>query len=501
MGTTMRFKRILFVLTLVAMVALGTHYCTGKSDQTGAVGVTQAVAESTKTAPPPVVGPLGIAPGSTGFADIAEAVTPAVVNVFSERIVVTRSRQSFPFGSDPFFDFFGRRFFSVPRERRETSLGSGVIVDPSGIVLTNNHVIEGAQEIHIALADGREFGAKLLGTDPATDVAVLEIQGAGADGDLPSVQLGNSDAARIGDLVLAIGNPFGIGQTVTMGIISATGRYDVGVVDYENFIQTDAAINPGNSGGALIDLNGRLIGINTAIFSRSGGYQGIGFAIPSNIARDVMESIIRTGRVARGWLGLSFQDIDDALQRAFGLEDKRGAIVNGTTPAGPADRAGIEQGDVIVSFQDEAIIDANDLRRRIALAPVGSEVVVGIVRGGREQRITVTVAETTTEYTYLSNESDEWVSPIEGVVVEAVDRQTARRSGLREGSGGVIIKDILPRSPASYSGLRPGDIILEINRKSIASVEDFKQLVGQFENQAMILLVSRGGRLYYLSLP
>ncbi len=501
MGMSFLLKRLVFVATVIAVVAVGVHYFTGDNREEGGVGLTQAVAESTETATPRVTHPLGIAPGSGGFADIAEAVTPAVVNVFSERIVISRSRRSFPFGSDPFFDFFGRRFHSVPRERRETSLGSGVIVNPAGIVLTNNHVIEGAQEISIALADGREFEAKLLGSDPATDVAVLEIQSDDLNSDLPAVQLGDSDAARIGDLVLAIGNPFGIGQTVTMGIISATGRYDVGVVDYENFIQTDAAINPGNSGGALVDLRGRLIGINTAIFSRSGGYQGIGFAIPSNIARDVMESIISTGGVARGWLGLSFQDVDAALQKAFGLDDTRGAIVNGITTDGPADRAGLRQGDVVNSFQDQPIIDANDLRRRIALSPVGAEVDLGIVRGGQERLVAVTVEETTTEFTYMSENSDEWVSPIEGVVVEVVDRQTARRAGLREGSGGVVIKDILAQSPASYSGLRPGDIILEINRKSIASVEDFKQLVGQFEKQAMILLVSRGGRLYYLSLP
>ncbi|MBI5867232.1 MAG: DegQ family serine endoprotease [candidate division Zixibacteria bacterium] len=431
-----------------------------------------------------------------GFADVAARVTPAVVNVFSARTVVTRERVNSPFWSDPFFDFFGQRYYSVPRERRETSLGSGVIVDNSGIVLTNNHVIEGAQEIQVALADGRKFTAKLLGTDPATDVAVLKIK---ADS-LPVIPMGNSDSARIGDVVLAIGNPFGIGQTVTMGIISATGRSDVGIVDYENFIQTDAAINPGNSGGALVDVSGSLIGINTAIFSRSGGYQGIGFAVPANMARAVMQSIVSTGAVARGSLGMSFQDINESIRTAFGLEGSGGALVNEVTPDGPADKAGINRGDVITEFNGEKIADATDLRRRIALTPVGNMVDVTYKHGEHATTTKLKVTQLKTEYTYLSANSKQWVSPIEGVVVETLDRHTAERLGLRPDAQGVIIKDIVDRSPASYSGLRVGDILLEINREQVRSVDDFKNLVSRFEGKTLILLVSRGGRLYYLSL-
>jgi serine protease Do len=466
----------------------GTHPSSVRGQQTPDQAYPAALAQSI---------PLPQREGDRGFADIAAHVTPAVVNVFSERVVVTRDRVYSPFGSDPFFDFFGRRFFSVPRERRETSLGSGVIVSDSGIVLTNNHVIEGAQEINVALADGRQFEARLLGTDPATDVAVLKVDAT----DLPSVSLGDSDAARIGDIVLAIGNPFGIGQTVTMGIISATGRYDVGVVDYENFIQTDAAINPGNSGGALVDLDGRLIGINTAIFSRSGGYQGIGFAIPSNMARSVMQSILTVGTVARGWLGLSFQDVDAEIVAAFGLENTEGALVNEISPDSPADRAGIRRGDVVIEFNGQPVSDAVDLRRRIALSPIKSDVTLAYVRGNDTQTANLTVEQMVTEYTYLSESSKEWVSPIEGVVVEALDRRTAQRAGLRSTTQGVVVKDILTRSPAAMSGLRSGDIILEINRASVGSVEEFKRLVAQFEGKTVILLVSRGGRLYYLSLP
>lgn len=431
-----------------------------------------------------------------GFADVAAKVTPAVVNVFSARIVVTRDRVSSPFWSDPFFDFFGQRYYSVPRERRETSLGSGVIVDNSGIVLTNNHVIEGAQEIQVALSDGRKFTAKLLGTDPATDVAVLKINGE----NLPLIPMGNSDSARIGDVVLAIGNPFGIGQTVTMGIISATGRSDVGIVDYENFIQTDAAINPGNSGGALVDVTGNLIGLNTAIFSRSGGYQGIGFAVPANMARAVMQSIVSTGTVARGSLGMSFQDINESIRNAFGLEGSGGALVNEVSADGPADKAGISRGDVITQFNGEKITDAMDLRRRIALTPVGSVVSVTYKHGSLETTSRLTVTQLKTEYTYLSEKSKQWVSPIEGVVVETLDRHTAERLGLRPDAQGVIIKDIVDRSPASYSGLRVGDVLLEINREQVQSVDDFKSLVSRFEGKTLILLVSRSGRLYYLSL-
>jgi serine protease Do len=318
---------------------------------------------------------------------------------------------------------------------------------------------------------------------------------------LTAVSYGDSDSARIGDVVLAIGNPFGIGQTVTMGIISATGRYDVGVVDYENFIQTDAAINPGNSGGALVDLSGRLIGINTAIFSRSGGYQGIGFAVPSNMARSVMQSILTTGTISRGSLGFSYQNLDEGLMRAFGLDAMSGALVNEITAKGSAERAGLKRGDVILEFNGQKIVDASDLRRRIALAQVGSQVSLTIRRGDETKALTLTVEELRTQYTYSPQGDGGWVSPIQGVVVEVLDRRAAERAGLRAGTPGVVVKDILEQSPAAYSGLRSGDVILEINREAVGSVEDFKRLVEKYEGKNVILLVSRTGRLYYLSLP
>ena len=496
-----RAVAILFGLGVFFLGGLGVGLILEKTGEHSpqTAGSQPAVGEEKDTYPVAIAQPLPgwDRGGDPGFAAVAEQVIPAIVNVFSERIVVTRDRVSSPFGSDPFFDFFGRRFFSIPRQKRETSLGSGVLVSDSGVILTNNHVIEGAQEISIALADGRQFAARLLGSDPATDVAVLKVDAF----ELPYVPLGNSDSARIGDIVLAFGNPFGIGQTVTMGIISATGRYDVGVVDYENFIQTDAAINPGNSGGALVDLSGRVIGINTAIFSRSGGYQGIGFAVPSNMAWSAMQSILATGTVARGSLGLSYQDVDEDIVRAFGLDEGGGALVNEVTPGGPAERAGIQRGDVLSEFEDQQIIDAADLRRRIALAPIGSQVKVTFKRNNQRQEAYLTVEQMATKYTYLSENSEEWVSPIEGVVVETLDLRSAQRAGLKAGTQAVIVKDILARSPAAFSGLRVGDIILEINQSAVSSVEDFKRLIEQVEGKTVILLVSRGGRLYYLSLP
>jgi serine protease Do len=431
-----------------------------------------------------------------GFADVAERVAPAVVNVSSERMVVTRDRVYSPFGSDPFFDFFGPRYFSIPRQRRETSLGSGVIVSEDGIVLTNNHVIEGADQIQVILSDGRRFAARLLGTDPATDVAVLKVDGSG----LPAVPVGNSDRARIGQVVLAFGNPFGIGQTVTMGIISATGRSELGLVDYENFIQTDAAINPGNSGGALVDTRGRLIGINTAIFSRSGGYQGIGFAVPITIAQGVMKSILTTGKIQRGSIGVSFQDIDEAMAEAFGLADRKGALINEVSEDSPAEHAGLRHGDVIVGFDGTTINDALDLRRLIALTPVGADVQLTYLRSGDRRSVTVSVAEQETEFTYRPAGQSAQGSALEGIVVEDIDRRTSERLRLRAQTAGVIVKDLLAGTPAQRSGLRIGDVVLEMNREPVGGVEDFKRLLQKYEGSSIVLLLSRGGALYYLSL-
>src|SRR5512135_3617368 len=324
--------------------------------------------------------PAEIEPESLHVA--VERATPSVVNIFTSKEVRVRRH---PLFDDPLF----KRFFGdqVPDEEQRTkSLGSGVIVSPSGYILTNQHVVEAAEEIEVALPNGRKLLAKVVGDDPETDLAVLRVDAEG----LPAITFGSSDALRVGDVVLAIGNPFGVGQTVTSGIVSATGR-GLGIEDYEDFIQTDAPINPGNSGGALVDVEGRLIGINTAIFSRSGGNQGIGFAIPSDLARNVMNSLVKYGHVTRGYLGVMIQDVTPALAKEFKLKDAKGALVGDVVPKGPADKAGLKDGDVVVQFNGKNVTDSRHLKLMVAEAKPDSTVPVKILRDGSSKTIEVTV--------------------------------------------------------------------------------------------------------------
>ncbi len=330
------------------------------------------------------------APSQDGYAAVARAVMPAVVNISSFKVI--RTYEYSPFLVDPFFrDFFGEQFpgLVVPREQREMSLGSGVIVDDRGTILTNYHVVEQAQEVKVALSDGREIRARILGADQRTDLAVLRVD----KESLPHAAMGDSEKMQVGDIVLAVGNPFGLGETVTMGIVSAIGRGSLGLADYEDFIQTDAAINPGNSGGALVNTRGEVIGINTAIYSRSGGYQGIGFAIPSNMARDVLDSILKNGRVVRGYAGLAIQGLTPELARAFGLDDARGAVVAGVDPDGPAAGAGLRRGDVIVSFRGRPVVSDNDVRTQLSRLKPGERAVLEIVRDGRRREVTMVLSE------------------------------------------------------------------------------------------------------------
>jgi Do/DeqQ family serine protease len=351
------------------------------------------------SAPVPTSGPAsGSAPvpltppaAGEGYATVAHAVMPSVVNISSLQVIKTYERFS-PFMADPFFQqFFGGGGYDyiVPRERRQMSLGSGVIADPKGIILTNNHVVENATEVKVALADGRELQAKVIGVDTRTDLAALKVDQAG----LPSAVLGDSDRLQVGDIVLAFGNPFGLGGTVTMGIVSAIGRGNLGLADYEDFIQTDAAINPGNSGGALVNTRGEVVGINTAILSESGGYQGVGFAIPANMAREVLDSLMKNGRVIRGYAGVAVQRVTPDLARAFGLSDTHGAVVSSLDPEGPASEAGLRRGDLIVSFKGRPVATDDELRTQMSRLKPGDRTTLGVLRGGRRLDVDLVLSE------------------------------------------------------------------------------------------------------------
>ncbi|MCW8919193.1 MAG: Do family serine endopeptidase [Gammaproteobacteria bacterium] len=325
--------------------------------------------------------------GPVSYADAVAIAAPAVVNIHTRKTVV---QQRSPLFDDPFFRrFFGEQFGIGPSKREETSLGSGVIVNAKGYILTNNHVIAGADAIQVTLRDGRTLAAKLVGSDPEADLAVLKVE----QENLPILTIGNADALRVGDVVLAIGNPFGVGQTVTLGIVSATGRSSLGINTFENFIQTDAAINPGNSGGALISARGELIGINTAIFSKSGGSQGIGFAIPMSLAKNSMAQIVEKGYVSRGWMGVEIQELTPQLAESFGLKEGKGIIIAGVLKEGPADRGGLRPGDIILKLNDKVIESSHDALNVIAQTPPGEQIRIEGQRDGKGLELKIVVGE------------------------------------------------------------------------------------------------------------
>ncbi|HRI38772.1 MAG TPA: Do family serine endopeptidase, partial [Nitrospira sp.] len=349
------------------------------------------------TPPPPIVRPVSTAPqpilggGNQTFVDIAKSVKPAVVNIYATKSGRGDGAGATPFDDPLFRKFFGDEFFRKfehPKEKKERGLGSGVIVEPSGLIITNNHVVGKADEIRVTLSDKREFKAKLIGTDPKTDVAVVKIEATG----LPSVPWADSDKLEVGEFVLAVGNPFGLTQTVTLGIVSALGRA-AGIAEYEDFIQTDAAINPGNSGGALVNVRGELVGINTAIFSQSGGNMGIGFAVPSNMAQSIMGQLVQTGKVVRGWLGVSIQELTPELGSQFGITETKGVLVSDVMDDSPAKKAGFERADVIVEYDGKPMDSPTHLRNAVAQTPVGKKVVVKIIRDKKAKTIDLTIVE------------------------------------------------------------------------------------------------------------
>jgi len=432
------------------------------------------------------------------FSEIVRAISPAVVNISTTKVV--RSDTG-PSSEEPFFDLFSPfHEFGMPKKWKERSLGSGVIVSPDGYIVTNNHVVEKADEIKVTLLDNRTLKGALVGSDPKTDVAIIKI----AANDLPTVTWGDSDRLQVGEFVLAIGSPYGLSHTVTMGIISAVGRANVGIADYEDFIQTDAAINPGNSGGPLVNIKGELIGINTAIFSRSGGYQGIGFAVPSNMVRLVMDQLIRNGRVTRGWIGVSIQELTPELAQEFGLTRTKGALVSDVVKDSPAGRAGIVRGDIILGLNGKEIKDVSSLRNMVAQSRAGSEIALKVLRSGKEFTVKVTIAELPREVAevqpdQLPHDTDARV--LTGLTVMDLSREIVRQLGFDKDEKGVVVVRVEPGSPADDAQIKKGDIIKEINKKEIYSLEGFNRIATNIKrDRSVLLFVKRGGKKFYVIL-
>ena len=433
-----------------------------------------------------------------GFAPVAKKVLPAVVSIASSKTVKLGDQGAQSPLTDPFFRrFFGDEF---PREQRQHGLGSGVIVNADGYILTNSHVVADADEITVALGDKREFKGRIVGTDSKTDVAVVKIDAKG----LPTISFGDSSKVQVGEFALAVGNPFGVGQTLTMGIVSATGRRGLEIEDYEDFIQTDAAVNPGNSGGALVNIRGELIGINTAIVSGgSGGNQGVGFAVPVNMARTVMDEILKHGKVTRGWLGVAIQPVTPDLAKAFGLAGQaRGALVADVTPQSPAERAGIVKGDLIIEFNGAPVADSQELRLKISMMAPGATVNLKVFRDLHDREITATLVESPGKAGNESHPSSNTApGPRLGVSVEQLTPQIAQRLGVPSTEKGVVITTVTTGSPADEGGLQQGDVIQEINRKAVVTVDQFQRAIQQAGNQPVLFLINRDGNHLFLVVP
>jgi serine protease Do len=439
---------------------------------------------------------------SDSLAEVSTAARPAVVNISTTS---TMTMEENPFGdmfNDPMFrHFFGDQFnhggqFNHPGQKRQyqsSALGSGVIVSDQGYILTNNHVVKGADKIKVVLYDKREFTGKVVGSDPRTDLAVVKIDAK----DLPTIKLGESGKLKAGDVVLAIGNPFGLNQTVTMGIVSAVGRSNVGIADFEDLIQTDAAINPGNSGGALVNGSGELVGINTAIFSTSGGYMGIGFAIPSDMAKSVMDSIIKTGKVVRGWMGVSIQNLTPELAKSLGFKGTEGALVSGVEGGSPAEKAGLKRGDLVTALNGKKIEDSTGLRNMVSDSAPGTKVDATVIRNGKEITIPMTLAEYHEKKIVKMTESN---NVLKGITVQELTPTLRDKMSLPQEVNGVVITDISPDSQ-TQGLLQPGDVIEEVNRVPIDSAQRYEDTVSKIgEKDAVLLLIYRNGGAIYLTI-
>jgi len=431
------------------------------------------------------------------FAPLVKQASPAVVNIFTRKSVTQRGPAS-PLFNDPFFRrFFGDAFNRVqPRQRQENSLGSGVIVRPDGLIVTNFHVIEGADTIRVVLSDRREFDAEILREDQQTDLAILKVDAGGED--LPFVELGDSDDVEVGDLVLAIGNPFGVGQTVTSGIVSGLARTKVGISDFNFFIQTDAAINPGNSGGALLRMDGTLAGINTAIFSRSGGSQGIGFAVPSNMVRTVIAGAAQGDALRRAWLGAKANTVSADIAEAIGLERPDGVILSDIHPHGPAISAGLKTGDIIVAVEDQPVFDEEGLRFRIATGLVGETTRLKVRRPDRVFDVELRL-ENPPEIPARDEQQLRGPHPLAGATVANLSPALAAEMGRDHFDTGVVVRDVASRSPAHRLEFRPGDVLVEVNRREIGTVRDLLSVLSS-QQPRWTMKVRRSGRLFTLSI-
>lgn len=455
-------------------------------------------------APSPTAMPVAVSPPANGFTEVAKHVTPAVVNITTVMTEEISEGFSVPDElQDRMEEFFGKPFGPRgrgPFDRFEhrgprKGQGSGVIISSDGYILTNNHVIAEAREVHVTLPDKREFKGKIVGTDPKTDLAVVKVDAEG----LPAVLWGDASRLQVGEYVLAVGNPFGLNSTVTLGIVSAVGRGHMGITQYEDFIQTDAAINPGNSGGALVNTKGELVGINTAIFSQTGGYQGVGFAVSTTMARPIYESLVSVGKVVRGYLGIGIQDLNQDLAKSFNIKDSKGALISDVKEDGPAERAGLKQGDVIIEYHGTSVEDGVALQRLVTRTSVGTTVPLKVIRDGHEREMMVRIGEQPDETKVAKVERAETDSALSGLAVEDLDLASSKELGLN-GKRGVVVTRVAPDSGAEKAGLMPGDVIREINRQPIRSVKEFEKVSSDVKKGGTVLiLVNRRGNSLFLS--
>lgn len=443
----------------------------------------------------------------TGFAPMIKGVLPSVVNISTSK-VVKASAEDFS-GSDeipPMFQqFFGQQMpggqnfegrTQKPRNHREDSLGSGVVVSSDGYILTNNHVIDGATDVRVTFGDKRQLEAKVIGADPKTDIAVLKVEGSG----FSPITVGDSSKVQVGDYALAVGDPFGVGQTVTMGIVSAMNRGNLGIEDYEDFIQTDAPINPGNSGGALVNDRGELIGINTAILSHgSGGNEGIGFAVPVNLARDVMNQILDHGKVNRAYLGIMVQDVTPGIAKAMGLHDMQGVLVGDVTPSGPAQKSGIQRGDVILELNGKTMADSRELRMAISMMNPDATVKLKVLHDGTPSNMNVKLGVLPGDKEQAKTEEGGSEGILEGVTLENLDSRTARELGLSAATTGVVVTDIDPSSPEASSGLQKGDVIQEVNHQPVKNVSQLEEAIHKAGKNPLLLVNRHGSTLFIAS--